>query len=103
MRDPFARATKSILGRIGKDALLRGEPAGKVNVEHGVEVYERHGDGEAIFTRSIATIESTYLPKQGDTLELFDDQGAPIGTYTLGRLHQDNGYSRRYVALPVEG
>jgi hypothetical protein len=102
MRDPFARATKSILAVLGKDALLRGAPAGKVNIEHGVELFERNGDGEAVFTRSVATIDATYSPKQGDTLARFTDDTyvVPIDSYKLGRLVQDTGFTRRYVAVP---
>jgi hypothetical protein len=100
-RDPFARATKSVLRRTGKDALLRGEPAGKVDIEHGVEVYEKNADmGESVFTRTVATIESEYLPKQGDELVMLDDEGDPTITYKLGRLVTEDGYSKRYVAIP---
>lgn len=102
MRDPFARATKSILGLLGKDAFLRGVPAGKVNIEHGVEVYEDTVNGQAVFPRSVATIEKTYTPAAGDILYQVDEEGAPIlPSYKLGRLVQDNGFSARYVAIPV--
>jgi len=102
MRDPFARATKSILGLLGKDAFLRGAPAGKVNIEHGVEVYEDTANGQAVLTRSVATIEKIYAPAAGDPLHLVDEEGAPIApNYKLGRLVQDNGFSARYVAIPV--
>lgn len=100
MRDPFARATTSILGRLGKDALLRGQPAGRVHIEHGVEIYERNAEGEAVFSRSVATIESVYNPKQGDTLALFEADGTPIlPTYRLGQLHAETGYSRRHIVV----
>ena len=100
MRDPFARATKSILGKLGKDAFLRGAPAGKVNIEHGVEVYERNGDGEAVFARSVATIGKEFAPKQGDTLVMLNESGVPtVPTYELGRLHADSGYTARYILI----
>lgn len=102
MRDPFARATKSILAVLGKDALLRGDPAGKVNIEHGVEVFERNQDGEAVFSRSVATISSTYTPVNGDILQMLDDDGAPVEPrYKLDRLLVDNGFTKRYVLVPL--
>lgn len=100
-RDPFARATKSILGRLGKDALLRGAPAGKVHIEHGVEVYERTDNGEAVLMRSVATIDKQYAPKHGDDLVMLDENGDPVAVYKVQALHQDNGYSVRRVVLPV--
>lgn len=102
LRDPFARATKGILRRLGKDALLRGAPAGRVNIEHGVEVYERNDMGESVFQRAVATIESQYAPKQGDVLELFEDDGTPIlPKYRIERLYQDGGAFVRRVVLPL--
>lgn len=101
MRDVFALASRSVLRLLGKDALLRGVSAGKVNIEHGVEVYEQTGDHQAVFARSIATISKQYEPKQGDQLVMLDDQGAPAATYKLGRLFADNGHNVRYVVIEV--
>jgi hypothetical protein len=108
MRDPFARAAKSILGRLGKDALLRGAQAGKVHIEHGVEVYERHQDGESVFQRSIATIDKQFAPKHGDELVILASSdgsysGAPEVTYRVQNQYQDNGYTVRRIVLPLEG
>lgn len=100
-RDPFARATQSVLRHTGKDALLRGEPAGKVDIEHGVEVYERHGDGEATFSRTVATIDTAYSPKSGDELVILDAASNPVQTYKLGRLVREDGYTKAHVAIPV--
>lgn len=111
MRDPFKRATESILNRLGQDALLRGAPAGRVNIEHGVEVY---GDpvgsntiysenASTVFPASVATIQKQFAPRRGDALALFEDDGTPIlPTYTVGKLVQDNGHTVRYVVLPVD-
>ena len=97
-RDPFARATKSILRHLGKDALLRGAPAGRVSIEHGVQVYE----GDAVFTRSVATIEKQYAPARGDALALFEDDGTAIlPTYKIDAMHADDGYSRQFYVLEV--
>lgn len=101
-RDVFARATTSVLRRLGKDARLRGAPAGKVHVEHDVELYERASDGEALVRRSVATIEKQYAPKRGDVLELLDTEGAVIATYSVQGLHSDNGYAERRVVMPTE-
>lgn len=105
-RDVFARATQSILGRLGKDALLRGAPAGKAHIEHGVEVYERTGDHEGAFARSVATIESVYGPASGDVLVILGSSdgsytGDPIATYKVQSLVSDSGYAVRRVVLPV--
>lgn len=91
----FAQMTESILAALGEDALLRGVPAGRVNIEHGVQVY---GDNGAMFERSIATIDKQFAPKKGDALVL-----NPTGTptyWTLDGLFGDNNYSARYVVLP---
>lgn len=101
MRDPFARAAKTVLASIGKDGLLRGAPAGKVHVEQGVEVYERNHEGEAVFSRSIATFEKQYAPKRGDALDLLDDQGTVVASYKLDRVFEDNGFCVRHIVLPV--
>jgi hypothetical protein len=101
-RDPFARATQSVLRRLGKDALLRGAPAGKVHVEHGVEMYERGGDvGEAAVHRSVATIEKQFAPKNGDALVLLDEAGAQVEAYSVQGLFKDDGYAVRRIVMAV--
>lgn len=101
MRDPFARAIKSVLSILGRDALLRGAPAGNVNVEHGVEVYEKNHDGESLFSRSVATIEKQYAPKRGDALVLLNDDGSVFETYRVEGLFADTGYTMRHVVTKV--
>jgi hypothetical protein len=97
MRDPFARAMKSVLSLLGRDALLRGAPAGKVNVEHGVEVYERNTDGEALFARSVATVLKEFAPRRGDILQILDDAGNVVETYRIEGLFADTGVTVRHV------
>lgn len=92
MHSAFKRAAKGILAALGEDALLRGAPAGKVNIENGVQVV---GDGDAIAERDVATIESIYSPRIGDTLV------HPDGTFKLDQLYQDNGATRRYVVRRI--
>lgn len=101
MRDPFARATSSVRRLLGTDALLRGAPAGKVHIEHGVEVYEQVGDHDAAFSRSIATIDKTKSPKQGDSLQMLDENGLVTASYIVGRFFADNGYNVRYLVSEV--
>lgn len=100
-RDTFARATQSILRRLGKDALLRGAAAGKVHIEHGVDVYESTPEGQAVFSRSIATVEKQYEPKHGDALVLLDAAGAPLESYVVQGLHKDNGYAVQRIVIPA--
>lgn len=105
-RDPFARATKSILRRLGKDALLRGAPAGNVYIEHNVQVYERNNDGEAMMARSVAHIEKAYAPARDDQLVMLTSAdgshcGDPEAVYKVQALVSDDGYMMRRVVLPV--
>lgn len=93
MGDPFARLTSSVLARLGKDAVLRGEnvdPPRKVNIEHGVQV-QIDGDEYAVYSRSIATIAAADAPKVNDTLS------HPDGEFVLDALYGENGQSLRFV------
>lgn len=96
----FVRATKRVLRRLGEDALLRGVPCGKVNVEHGVQFEGYDGDrassrGDVALQRDVATIDNIYLPRIGDLLV------HPDGSYRLDALLEDNGQSRRFVLVPI--
>lgn len=96
MGDPFARLTGSVLARLGKDAVLRGEvvdPPIKVNIEHGVQVVGE--DNISAHERSVATIGKAQNPKAGDSLV------HPDGSYKLDALHSDNGLSRRFFLVKV--
>lgn len=101
MRDPFARATKSALSVLGRGALLRGAPAGNVNIEHGVEVYEKNSDGESLFSRSVATIDKVYAPKRGDRLDMLNDGGYVVASYRIEGVFADNDYVVRHVVTKV--
>lgn len=95
----FVRATKRVLGRLGEDSLLRGEPAGKVNIEHGVQFEGYDGEratarGDVVGQLDVATILNIYNPKIGDLLQ------HPDGNYRLDLLIEDNGQSRRYIVMP---
>lgn len=101
MRDILIRAQNRILSLTGEDALLRGVTAGKVNVQDGVEVYEKNGDGESLFLRSVATMQKALAPKRGDILVLLNPDATPRKAYRIEGLHSDNGFSVRHVVLPV--
>lgn len=96
----FVRATKRVLSRVGEDALLRGVPCGKVNIEHGVQFDGYDGDraasrGDVTLQRDVATILNEFSPRIGDVLE------HPDGSYRLDGLLEDNGTSRRYVVVAI--
>lgn len=76
---------------MGQDAFLRGVPAGKVNVEHGVALQDP--DTGHITQRDVATILLQYAPRRGDVLV---HSGS---TYMLDRLLEDNGVTRRFVVV----
>src|SRR5437763_16931489 len=101
MRDPFARAAKSVLSLLGQGAFLNGTPAGNVNVEHGVEVYEKNAEGESMFSRSVATIEKMRGPRRGDTLELVDADGNVTATYRVETMIGDTGYTVRHIVTKI--
>lgn len=100
MNPAFVRATKRVLRRLGEDALLRGVPCGKVNVEHGVQFEGYDGEraasrGDVAMQRDVATIDAAFLPRIGDPLV------HPDGNYRLDALLEDNGTSRRFVLAPM--
>ena len=97
-RARFQCAARSVLARLGEDALLRGEvvsPPRRVNVEHGVEVMQ--GDMHAL--RSVATFSKADVPRNGDTLVFVDAAGAPLPgeSYIVEAAIEDNGYTVRHV------
>lgn len=92
----FARASQRVLDKLGEDALLRGEPAGKVNVEHNVELNAGMlgtAEDNYVLRYSVATISGTYAPKVGDLLD------HPDGSFKLDRRIDDNGYLQRFIVV----
>lgn len=89
----FQQAAKGLLLALGEQSLLRGTVACRVNVEHGVEVVG--DDTDVVVLRSVATIESTYNPKVGDTLS------HPDGEYQLDAIFANSGATMRFVLLKV--
>jgi hypothetical protein len=95
MLNLFARATKSALSLLGESALLRGSEACQVNIERGVQLEGLESDTAreqyAVVHRDVATIDSGYNPKVGDTL------AHPDGNFVLDVLLEDRGAFRRFV------
>jgi hypothetical protein len=96
----FSRAARRVLARLGEDSFLRGAPAGKVDIEHGVQFTGYDGGyatahGDVAYVRSVATILSSYNPKVGDALV------HPDGGFVLDVLVDEDGYSRRYTLRPT--
>lgn len=93
----LARASRRVLGQYGKDALLRGAPAGKVallrDVENAPGRLDDANDNHALSIQ-VAVIESRYEPKVRDVLV------HPDGTYRLDRKIEDTGYVRHFVVSP---
>jgi hypothetical protein len=101
MAGAFERLAKSVLNRLGQDALLlSGEiitPC-RVNVEHGVQISGTYDD--AVFERTVATFDKgafSPAPRVGDRLE------HPAGVFTLDGLLADNGFTLRFTLQPVSG
>lgn len=93
----FARATARVLGRIGEDALLRGAPAGRVNLERNVMLSPGMlgtAEDNHVVSADVATIAATYAPATGDVL------AHPDGTFTLDRKIDSNGYAVRFIVVP---
>ena len=94
----FQRATQKALAKLGEGSLLDGSPAGRVNIERDVEVDRGLGNtayDNPIVRVSVATIDKQYAPRTGQTL------GHPDGTFRLDTLLDENGYSARYIVVPV--
>lgn len=91
-----ARAEERLLAKQGEEALLRGAPAGKVFIAHGVEMSKGdpgRSDDNHIVHVSICTILSQYASKTGDILV------HPDGTFRLDRLFKDSGYTRKHIVV----
>lgn len=97
-RTIFQRAAKSILARLGSDALLRGEvvaPARRAHVEHGVHVT----DNDATYVRSVSTTLKGDNARNGDTLVFVDEQGIAVAgeSYVIEKVLEDNGFTVRHI------
>lgn len=92
----IARASTRVLAKFGKDALLRGAPAGKVVLmDDLVNAPGRLDDANDNHVTSIkvAVIASEFNPRVGDELV------HPDGTYTLDRKVEDTGYVKHFIVV----
>lgn len=88
----FGRLAKSVLNRLGQDALLVSGGTSKtvrVNIEFGVQMQGPYDD--AVFERDIATLAVSDGARTGDRLE------TPSGAFVLDGKMSDNGYLQRFT------
>ncbi|QRQ86253.1 hypothetical protein [Cupriavidus oxalaticus] len=89
--------TGRILARLGEDAVLRGSTPCRVNIERNVEVSGADG---LVYSRTVATLQKSFVARKGDTLALVDADGQPLPDHSFvvdGPAFEDNGYTARYV------
>lgn len=92
----IARASTRVLVKFGQDALLRGEPAGKVAiVDDLANAPGRLDDANDnhVVSFKVAIIGSAYNPRVGDELV------HPDGTFTLDRKVEDTGYVKHFIIV----
>lgn len=92
----FARASQRVLDHLGEDSLLRGAPAGKINIEHNANLSPGdpgRSDDNHVARFTVATIDIAFNPNVGDEV------AHPDGAFLLDRLLSDNGYLRRFIAV----
>lgn len=93
----FARATKRGLSILGEPSTLGGLACGNVAISRNVEVFvasaQTANDSQTV-RRDVASIESSYDPKQGGILVHPSE-----GTFRLERKLDDNGHLRRFIVL----
>lgn len=96
----FSRLTSRVLAHLGQASLLRGEivtPPRIIHVKHGVQLTGYGSEsaayrGDLVVEKSIATIPKEYAPRVGDRLQTADG-----GDYDLDVLHQDNGFTMKFI------
>ena len=100
MTAAFSRLTNRVLAHLGQDSFLRLVVPCIVAVKHGVqfggygnETASRRGTGEydIVVEHSVATIENSLLPKEGDRLQ------HPDGDYDLDVMSTNNGYATQFT------
>jgi hypothetical protein len=91
--DLFRDAAATSLSAIGEDSLLRGSEPCNVHIAHGVQI--EGPDDTAVYTRSVASIESVMSPKVGDRLT------HPEGNFILDVKLRDSGAMVRFVIRSV--
>ena len=92
MSGAFERLAKSVLNRLGQDALLVSGGQSKtvrVNLEFGVQMHGVYDD--AVFERDIATLAVADGARTGDLLQ------HPLGHFVLDGVLNSNGYLQRFT------
>lgn len=92
----IARAHERLLSIRGEEALLRGVSAGKIHLEHNVELSAgdpARSDDNHVVRVTVASILPAYEPRVGDRLE------HPDGTFLLDRRVRDSKYLQRFIAV----
>lgn len=92
MSGAFERLAKSVLNRLGQDALLVSGVTTKTvraNIEFGVQMQGPYDD--AVFERDIATLAVSDGARTGDVLQ------HPAGNFVLDGLMSNNGYVQRFT------
>lgn len=90
----FDRAAKSVLSRLGEDALLRSAPtAHKVDIDRDMQVYDREGNVRV--AEYVATIHREDAPEPGNTLVVGAD------SFVLETRLDDDGYVQRFILRKV--
>lgn len=91
-----ARASKRVLAKFGKDALLRGAPAGKVAIVSDLAAapgrLDDANDNHVVSFR-VAIIDTEFNPKVGDALT------HPDGSFVLDRKVEDTGYLKHFIVI----
>lgn len=85
------------LARVGRPALLDGQPAGYGHVERDADlaqgsydtVYDNH-----VLRVNIVTLAASFDPRTGQTVQIEDE-----GTFKLDRLLKDSGVTRKFVGI----
>lgn len=101
----FERLTQGVLAVLGEDALFNGVTRTRINIEYDVQFVTADEDeanrrGDLSVARDVATIAIGLNPRVGNSFRFVDTEGVPTGpTYTLDRLVDGNGYSKRFVVL----
>jgi hypothetical protein len=85
----FARATSSILARLGEDAVLRGTVNCKAHIDRDVQMTDR--EGNVFVATQVVTISKAHAPVADDSLVVGSE------TFVLETMIDDNGYSVRFI------
>lgn len=93
MLPALARATSSVLSRLGENAVLRSTVNCKAHIERDVQMTDR--EGNMFVATQVATISNVHAPVADDALSIGSE------SFVLETLIDDNGYSSRFIARKV--